>query len=105
MGLQGAEAANVIDAAGGAFLDGFGGAALVGAAGALVGALVTLVFLPARAVDPDIEPHTPPPGVSADEIALIAAGRADALVALESDDPEAVSASRSEIDPSSSLAD
>jgi len=105
MGLQGAEAANVIDAARSAFLDGFGGAVLVGAAVALVGALVTLVFLPARAVDPDIEPHTPPPGVSADEIALIAAGSADALIALESDDPEAVSASRSEIDPSSSLAD
>ena len=72
---------------------------------ALVGALVTLVFLPARAVDPDIEPHTAPVGVSADEVALIAAGSADALIALESDDPEAVSASRSEIDPSSSLAD
>ena len=105
MGLQGAEAANVIDAARSAFLDGFGGAVLVGAAVALVGALVTLVFLPARAVDPDIEPHTAPAGVSADEVALIAAGSADALIALESDDPEAVLTSRSPIDSSSSLAD
>jgi EmrB/QacA subfamily drug resistance transporter len=106
LGLQGDEAANVIHAARSAFLDGFGGAVLVGAAVALVGALVTLVFLPARAVDPDIvEPHTAPVGVSADEVALIAAGSADALIALESDDPEAVPVSRSEIDPSSSLAD
>ena len=56
LGLQGEEAANVIHAARSAFLDGFGGAVLVGATVALVGALVTLVFLPARAVDPDIEP-------------------------------------------------
>jgi len=101
LGLQGAEAANVIDAARSAFIDGFGGAVLVGAAVALLGALVTLFFLPARAVDPDIDPHTAPIGVTPDEVAFVASGSADAAIALESDDPEG----EPRIDPSSSLAD
>ncbi|HEY4376683.1 MAG TPA: DHA2 family efflux MFS transporter permease subunit, partial [Acidimicrobiales bacterium] len=43
----------IIDAARHAFVDGFGGAVMVGAVVALLGALVTLAFLPARAPEID----------------------------------------------------
>ena len=53
-----AQGQQIIDAARHAFVDGFGGAVLVGALVALVGAVVVFVFLPARASDaPEDDPN------------------------------------------------
>jgi EmrB/QacA subfamily drug resistance transporter len=53
-----AQAQGIIEAARHAFVDGFGGAVLVGAMVALLGALVAVLFLPQRAVDVPEEPAT-----------------------------------------------
>jgi EmrB/QacA subfamily drug resistance transporter len=54
-GADGPLGRSVIHAAQSAFVDGFGGALLVGAAVALVGAAVVFAFLPSRGTDPDAE--------------------------------------------------
>jgi hypothetical protein len=62
------QAHGIIEAARHAFVDGFGGAVLVGAVVALVGALVAVLFLPQRAVDVPEEPaaaDSPTPGPAA----------------------------------------
>ncbi len=61
----------VIHAARSAFVDGFGGAVLVGAIVALVGAIATFIFLPARAHD--FEPAAFPDEVPALEAEMAAA--------------------------------
>jgi hypothetical protein len=71
----------VIHAARSAFVDGFGGAVLVGAVVALVGAIATFIFLPARAHD--FEPAAFPdevPALEAEAAAAAAAGSAHAHV-------------------------
>ena len=76
----------VIHAARSAFVDGFGGAVLVGAIVALVGAIATFVFLPARAHD--FEPAAFPdevPALEAEVAAAEAAGRTSAAGARHAD--------------------
>lgn len=51
-----AQSQGILEAARHAFVDGFGGAVLVGALVALLGAVVAVLFLPARAVDAAEEP-------------------------------------------------
>ena len=53
-----AQGQQIVDAARHAFVDGFGGAVMVGALVALVGAVVVFIFLPARASDaPEDDPN------------------------------------------------